>query len=304
MPTWGDGGTITCCTGAISSTMSWPTKHWSLYLLVSICIGLECCVNGVIERQGHAVLFSQANHRSIERLDFQPAPSKQIKGHRPLCPRFQRFQRSIAPLNDIIRQSDARKRLIEAAKDVIYAQSYEAVSVDDLCAAARVTKSSFYHFFSSKQDLVLVAMESQWQWFEQTVLKPTFADHLPPQERIVRLFDLILQGQQAQKQASGHMRGCPVGNLTLEMSTQDELIRTQVERFFREWLSYFERMLCEAKEQGIVPATLNTTVTAQALLAYFEGVMLLAKSRNDPALIATLRTGTLSLMQYQDALAS
>ncbi len=27
--------------------------------------------------------------------------------------------------------------------------------------------------------------------------------------------------------------------------------------------------------------------------------MLLAKGRNDPALIATLRTGTLSLMQYQ-----
>lgn len=63
-------------------------------------------------------------------------------------------------------------------------------------------------------------------------------------------------------------------------------------------------MLREAKEQGIVPATLDTAVTAQALLAYFEGVMLLAKGRNDPALIATLRTGTLSLMQYQGGRAS
>ena len=76
-------------------------------------------------------------------------------------------------------------------------------------------------------------------------------------------------------------------------------IRARVERFFREWLSYFERMLGEAKEQGIVPANLNTAVTAQALLAYFEGVILLAKGRNDPALIHTLRSGTLSLMQYQ-----
>ena len=197
------------------------------------------------------------------------------------------------------RPSDARKRLIEAAKKVIYAHSYEAVTVDELCAAAGATKSSFYHFFSSKQDLVLVALESQWQWFEETLLRPAFSDHLPPQEQMLRFFDLMLEKQQVQKQTSGHIYGCPIGNLTLEMSSQDELIRTRVERFFQVWLSYFEQMLLEAKELGVVPASLDVAFTAQALLAYFEGVMLLAKGRNDPALIATLRSDTLSLMQYQ-----
>jgi TetR/AcrR family transcriptional repressor of nem operon len=64
------------------------------------------------------------------------------------------------------RPSDAKQRLIEAARNVIFTHSYEGVSVDELCAAAGVNKSSFYHFFSSKQDLVLAAIESQWQWFE------------------------------------------------------------------------------------------------------------------------------------------
>ena len=197
------------------------------------------------------------------------------------------------------RPSNARKRLIEAAKQVIFTQSYEGVSVDELCAAAGVNKSSFYHFFSSKQELVLAAIGSQWQWFEQTVLAPTFSDHLPPQEQILRFFDLTLERQWEQKQTTGHMRGCPAGNLTLEMSTQDELIRARVEQFFQKWLTYFEQMLCEAKEQGIVPATLDTALTAQALLAYFEGVMLLAKGGNNPSLIANLRMGVLALMQYQ-----
>jgi TetR/AcrR family transcriptional repressor of nem operon len=199
------------------------------------------------------------------------------------------------------RPSEARQRLIEAARNVIFTRSYKAVSVDELCAVAGVTKSSFYHFFSSKQDLVLVALERQWQCFEETVLRPTFSDHLPPQEQLARFMNLILEQQQAQKQTDGHMCGCPIGNLTLEMSTQDEVIRAQVERFFQEWLRYFERMLCEAKAQGIAPATLDTTVTAQALLAYFEGVLLLAKGRNDPSLIENMRTGALSLMQYQGA---
>lgn len=197
------------------------------------------------------------------------------------------------------RPSDARQRLIEAARDVIFSRSYDGVTVDDLCAAAGVNKSSFYHFFSSKQALVLAATEQQWRWFEEAVLAPIFSAPTPPQERILCFFDQTLEVQQRQKWASGHMRGCPAGNLTLEMSTQDELIRTRVDQFFGEWQRYFEGMLREAKEQGLVPPTQDTALTAQALLAYFEGVVLLAKGRNDPTLIATLRMGVLPLMQYQ-----
>lgn len=200
------------------------------------------------------------------------------------------------------RPSDARQRLIEAARDVIFAHSYEGVSVDELCAAAGVNKSSFYHFFVSKQALLLAAIERQWEWFEQTTLTPTFMDHdTPPQERILRFFDLAQERQQTQKRTGSHMYGCPAGNLTLELSTQNEVIRTRIEQFFREWLRYFEQALCEAKEQGIVPSTLNVSVTAHMLLAYFEGVMLMAKGRNDPSVISSLRSGVLSLMQYRGA---
>jgi TetR/AcrR family transcriptional repressor of nem operon len=186
-----------------------------------------------------------------------------------------------------------------AAREVIYSRSYEAVSVDELCAAAGVNKSSFYHFFSSKQDLVLVALESQWQRIEETYLKPAFMHDLPPQEQLMRFFELVQESQQAQKQRSGHIYGCPIGNLTVEMSTLDEVIRERVVSIFQQWLGYFERMLQEAKEQRVVPATLDITLTAQALTAYFEGVLLLAKGKNDPALLHALRQGALSLIQFQ-----
>jgi len=56
------------------------------------------------------------------------------------------------------------------------------------------------------------------------------------------------------------------------------VIRARLEWIFQQWLSYFEQMLQEAKEQGMVPETLDIVVTAQALLAYVEGAMLLAKA--------------------------
>lgn len=199
------------------------------------------------------------------------------------------------------RPSDARARLIAAAKEVIYTRSYEAASVDELCAAAGVNKSSFYHFFSSKQELVLVALESQWQRIEEEFLKPAFADHLPPEEQIVRFFELVQESQQAQKRRSGHIYGCPIGNLTLEMSTLDEVIRERAVGIFQQLLGYFERMLRQAREQGSVPASLDIALTAQALTAYFEGVLLFAKGLNDPAIIRSLTLGALALMQYQGA---
>src|ERR1700745_1851084 len=91
------------------------------------------------------------------------------------------------------RPSDAKQRLIEAAKNVVFTHSYEGVSVDELCAAAGVNKSSFYHFFCSKQELILAAIDSQWLWFEQVVLIPTFVNHSPPQERLLRFFDQVLE---------------------------------------------------------------------------------------------------------------
>ena len=49
----------------------------------------------------------------------------------------------------------------------------------------------------------------------------------------------------------------------------------------------------------MVVETLDIAVTVQALLAYVEGVLLLAKGRNGPAVIQVLRMGALSVIQYQ-----
>ena len=48
------------------------------------------------------------------------------------------------------RTSNAKERLLQVAFDLIWQQSYGAVSVDDICQRAKVKKGSFYYFFPLK----------------------------------------------------------------------------------------------------------------------------------------------------------
>lgn len=193
------------------------------------------------------------------------------------------------------RPSDARKRLISAAIREIFVHSYASVSVDDLCAKAEVTKSSFYHFFPSKHALALEALDVYWQNVKSHIIEPAFATEMSPQERILRLFDLSYETQHKIWEKTGSLQGCLAGNLTLEMSSQDEAFRVKLDGIFARWIGYIEQAVRVGVEQGIF-ITPDPAATARAVFAYMEGVWLLARSSNDPASIAQLRFGILSLL--------
>jgi TetR/AcrR family transcriptional repressor of nem operon len=56
-------------------------------------------------------------------------------------------------------QGDSRNRLLDAAVTLIRTRGYEATRVDDVCAAAGVTKGSFFHHFKTKEDLAHAAAQ-------------------------------------------------------------------------------------------------------------------------------------------------
>jgi TetR/AcrR family transcriptional repressor of nem operon len=193
------------------------------------------------------------------------------------------------------RPSDARKRLIRAAIIEIFAHSYGSVSVDDLCARAEVTKSSFYHFFPSKHDLALEALDHYWQNVKIHIIEPAFATEMSPPERILRFFDLSYEVQHKIWEKTGTLQGCFAGNLTLEMSSQDEAFRMKLDDIFTSWIGYIEQAIREGVEQGTF-ITPDPAATARAVFSYMEGVWLLARSRNDPAIIEQLRFGIMSIL--------
>ncbi|MEO6708876.1 MAG: TetR/AcrR family transcriptional regulator, partial [Planctomycetota bacterium] len=127
------------------------------------------------------------------------------------------------------RTSDTRERLLAAAIDLIWAQSYGSVSVDQICEQAGVKKGSFYHFFPSKIDLAVAAYEAHWNSEMQPVFEEIFRSDVAPRERLMRWCERIYLEQKAKFEALGHVPGCPFCSLGAEMGTQSERLRAKSE---------------------------------------------------------------------------
>ena len=92
---------------------------------------------------------------------------------------------------------DARTKLLDSALAVIRTKGYSATSVDELCAAAGVTKGAFFHHFKNKDALGVAAAD---YWSEVTGAQfegAPYHDHDDPLDRLLAYVDYrkaLLQG--------------------------------------------------------------------------------------------------------------
>lgn len=197
------------------------------------------------------------------------------------------------------RTSNARDRLIQAAKDLTYARGYTAVGIKDICQQAEVQKGSFYHFFPTKRDLLLAVIDAHVEWLHGIVAAAADPDQ-PPLERIRRLFLLIGDFDEELVRRTGKMSGCPFGNLAAELNTQDEVVREKIDGVFEEAAGFLEQQLIEARDAGDLQ-NVDPSAGARAILAYLEGLQLLAATRNSPGLVRSLADGALRLAELGSA---
>ena len=185
------------------------------------------------------------------------------------------------------RTSNARERLISSAGELWHARSYADVGVSEICEAAGVQKGSFYHFFASKRDLALAVIDDYWGRYSAQFLSPSIGADGPPLERITGLVERQVAFLAPAQEREGCLRGCPFGSLAMEMSTQDEVLRERLDRVFDDWARFFEMALADAVAAKDIPPV-DVRKVARAMQAYLQGVFLLAKTKNDIAVIRDL----------------
>src|SRR3954471_19130247 len=93
------------------------------------------------------------------------------------------------------RTSDANERLMDAALDLIWEESYGAVTIDDICKRADVKKGSFYYFFSSKSELAVAALERMWSEKSKPRMDAIFSASVEPLARVTSYLNHLYETQ-------------------------------------------------------------------------------------------------------------
>lgn len=199
-------------------------------------------------------------------------------------------------------ECDSKCRLLRTAIELIWESSYGAVSVDDICRKAEVKKGSFYHFFPSKADLTVAAIEADWN-AKQPELDAVFSPQLPPLTRLERYCESTLQCQQQKMAAHGKIWGCPMITLGAELSTQEEAIRVKAAEIVRRYIRYLESAIRDAQDEGLI-APGNAREAAERVFSLFQGSLLQAKILNDLTPLQDLSVSVLRLLDARAEVAA
>lgn len=176
--------------------------------------------------------------------------------------------------------SDTKARLIETATRMIWASSYNAVSVDDICKEADVKKGSFYHYFPSKAHLALESMQSGIEQFREKY-NDMFSVTRPPLERFEMMVSFIIDQQKEVSAEIGHACGCPFITLGTEMAAQAPEIAETITSVCGEKATYYESALRDLVNEGLIPQDTDVTLKAQEIYSFIIGQLILARINND-----------------------
>jgi TetR/AcrR family transcriptional repressor of nem operon len=171
----------------------------------------------------------------------------------------------------------SRELLLEAATELIRTNGYSSTTVDDLCEKAGVSKGTFFHNFSSKEELA-VAAANRWSAFTSEFFRTApYHNHKDPLDRVigyVRFRKEILQGDVPEFT-------CLVGTMVQEVySSHPEITEACYNSIFQH-AEALETDISDAKKLYAPKEKWTPKSLALHTQAVLQGAFILAKASGD-----------------------
>lgn len=179
-----------------------------------------------------------------------------------------------------------RERILQATFDLMYRNGYQGMRVDQILSTTGLAKGALYHHFSNKQSLgYAVVDELMHGRIEQYWVEPLSQCGDP-----VDAINHILKGHvvELQKNPDQIALGCPLNNISQEMSGIDEGFQERLERIFESWTVAISDALTRGQDQGIVKKDIEPRVAAIFMISSLQGIIGAAKCMQDAALFGKL----------------
>jgi len=204
---------------------------------------------------------------------------------------------------DAVKPDGARTRLLMAALNVIRAWGYSATTVDELCAAAGVSKGAFFHHFDSKEALAVAAADFWSGTTGALFAGAPYHNHADPLDRVLGYIDF----RAALLDGPVESFTCLVGTMVQEAFVASPSIRAACEASIFGHARTLEADIAEAIALYGVPDASAPSLAAFTQAA-LQGAFILAKAKGSPEAardaVAHLRRYFAMLFHASDGLAA
>ena len=178
------------------------------------------------------------------------------------------------------------EHILQTAELLLATSSYEALSINEICEKAGVSKGGFYHHFSSKDQLIAILIGRQMQEHVYTQLEPLLG-----KKDAMSLLQLYMQA------GLDYLKNSPKDTLArcwLAISQHGELANSQLSLLSFQLL---QNILTQGIEEGCFRKNIDPAFYAQFIAATYSGILFHAVSFNDEALAADFAPKSMELIR-------
>ena len=171
-----------------------------------------------------------------------------------------------------------RERLVAAARQVLYEHGIEQATLADIAGAADVPLGNVYYYFKTKDALVAAVIEAYRNTFGE------LTSQLSQEDEPAGRLKALLQALTARRERLAS-HGCPIGSLSSELDKRDGDLRDEAGTILAGVIDW-------AEVQFRAMGREDARELAVALIAAYQGIVVLAAALRDPGLIG-VETGRL-----------
>lgn len=190
------------------------------------------------------------------------------------------------------RRDRTRQALLQSALTEIHGAGFQAASLSRIVAGAGVSKGALYHHFPNKLALGYAVFD---QPITDYIVK-TFIEPLQNAEDPIECMHRVGTMERDRMLEQGVTLGCPLVNLSQEMSPVDEGFRTRIDALLTLWRNNWADALRRGQENGYVRSDIDPIAEATLMIATRQGSVALTKTAQSLNLLENVMTAFISYL--------
>jgi TetR/AcrR family transcriptional repressor of nem operon len=175
---------------------------------------------------------------------------------------------------------DKRDLILAKGAHLMTRRGYHGTGVLEIVQAAGIPKGSFYHYFASKEDFAVQALEHLYEprllRYAAALTEPAYS----PRERILKFYGDLVGHFSRQEKPEHH---CFIGSLSFEMADDCVPIAQQVERILERSVAILAQCLTASRQAGELPPHTDCAALAEFIANAWEGALMRMKVRGSAA---------------------